>query len=197
MAMQRFSNTSARLISALPVGLLTLVLASAALGRDGQTKEKQAVVPPALKNYRTWKCVTPGNGYPVSVPPSQELCRPVTANMEATIHGPHANYTIRVYVNKTGEKAFASAAKPQFTPGTAIIKEKYSTPTAKTPELMTVMIKRQAGFDTKNGDWEYLILSGDGRTVLESTKQHCQDCHQKVRDRGFVFRPYLPATTLR
>ena len=33
------------------------------------------------------------------------------------------------------------------------------------PELLTVMIKREAGFNSDNGDWEYMSLDGTGSEV--------------------------------
>ena len=64
---------------------------------------------------------------------------------------------------------------PRFPQGTVIVKQKLAIPTAKgksaapvkpkpdqQPELLTVMIKREAGYDPANGDWEFMVTDGPG-----------------------------------
>lgn len=104
---------------------------------------------------------------------------------------------IRVYVNSIGEPAFAGASKPQFPVGAVSVKEKYTNFADNIPELVTVMIKHSAGYDPKNGDWEFNILSGDGKKVLPGTRQHCQDFHRTAHEHGYLFRSYIAPRQLR
>jgi hypothetical protein len=69
-------------------------------------------------------------------------------------NGPHAETTIVVKVNPIGLEEFKSR-KP-VPVGTIVIKEKYSNYAPDTPpDAVAVMIKREAGYDTDHGDWEY------------------------------------------
>jgi hypothetical protein len=59
--------------------------------------------------------------------------------------------------------------------------------------LLTVMYKREAGYDPEGGDWEYMVLDGLGKEVRSRGKlESCRTCHQAVADTDFVSRNYLP-----
>jgi hypothetical protein len=99
---------------------------------------------------------------------------------------------IRVFVNEKGRKAMMQAEKPRFSVGSVIVKEKLPDPDSTKPELLTVMIKRRAGYDPKKGDWEYLVADGGGKKVYERGKiNNCQRCHVPQSASDYVFRPYL------
>jgi hypothetical protein len=53
------------------------------------------------------------------------------------------------------------------------------------------MIKRDAGFNPKGGDWEFLILTGDAANVKSHEKTGgCLECHSRSAN-DFVFRSHL------
>ncbi|MBI4852778.1 MAG: cytochrome P460 family protein [Acidobacteria bacterium] len=102
---------------------------------------------------------------------------------------PHRDKFITVYVNDIGKEAMF-AKIPKFAIGSVIVKEKLPTPIDKA-ELMTVMIKREKGFNPESGDWEYLVLDPIKTTIIERGKlEHCQKCHLAQKDRDFIFRTY-------
>jgi hypothetical protein len=62
------------------------------------------------------------------------------------------------------------------------------------PELLTVMIKREQGYNPENGDWEYMALDGDGKEVrARGQLEKCQACHRMAEYNDYVHRNYLPA----
>jgi hypothetical protein len=119
------------------------------------------------------------------------MCRmPTASELENDIHN---NKYINVYVNSGGTEEMMTKKKPLFPEGTIIVKEKLSTPDSKTPELLTVMIKRNKGFNAENGDWEYMTLDGEATKVTARGKLvSCQSCHAADKSTDYVSRKYLP-----
>ncbi|WP_395144569.1 hypothetical protein [Armatimonas sp.] len=66
-----------------------------------------------------------------------------------------------------------------FPIGTVLVKEKFDNPQGKgIPELLTVMVKREKGYNPACYDWEFLVLEGKAERVLERGKlARCQSCH--------------------
>jgi hypothetical protein len=119
------------------------------------------------------------------------LCRmPTEREIENDIHN---NKYINVYVNSLGKDEMMTKKKPLFPQGTIIVKEKLSTPDSKTPELLTVMIKRDKGYNPENGDWEYMTLNGGATEISARGKLvSCQRCHAADKSTDYVSRKYLP-----
>lgn len=107
---------------------------------------------------------------------------------------PHASSYVSVYVNPTG--AYTMMAKtrplPPFPKGSIIVKEKLSAKNSQSPQLLTVMVKREEGYNPKSRDWEYLVLDGPATQVLERGKMaRCNRCHEAYPDTDFVTMRYL------
>ncbi len=82
---------------------------------------------------------------------------------------------------------------PHFPVGSIIVKEKLATPSSSEPELLTVMTKREPGYNPRNGDWEYMALDGSGTKVQARGRlDRCQGCHILVKHTDYVSRNYLP-----
>ena len=79
--------------------------------------------------------------------------------------------------------------------GTVVAKENYSSSDGKPGDLVsiTVMVKQEAGFDTKRGDWEYLWFSPQGKVLMRGNSSNpaieaaCSSCHGNVADRDYLF----------
>ena len=83
---------------------------------------------------------------------------------------------------------------PVFPQGTIIVKQKLSTTDSTSPELLTVMIKREKGFNPENGDWEYMTVNGQVTEVTAKGKlENCQACHVLEKSTDYVSRNYLPS----
>lgn len=127
-----------------------------------------------------------------SVPP------PDASTAGVGVQNPHRNKYITVYVNELGKHAMMSEASPKFPEGSIIVKEKLSSRESTEPELLTVMWKREKGFNPESGDWEYLIFNGEGTAVSERGRlESCQACHAMHQATDYVTRLYLPAEVRR
>ena len=106
---------------------------------------------------------------------------------------PHKDKYITVYVNEIGRHAMMEEKTPHFPQGSVIVKEKLTTSKSTTPELLTVMIKRDRGYNPESGDWEYMVVDGNGQSVQERGKlENCQSCHLMEQGTDYVSRRYLP-----
>lgn len=115
---------------------------------------------------------------------------------------PHTPRMFKVYVTPNAKEALLSPGKKPFPVGSMIVKEKFVRPEGEEtwsrvklpkdakPELLTAMVKRSKGFDPKNGDWEFLVLSGDARKSTNEGLKHCGSCHQNRKAQGYVFGGY-------
>lgn len=128
------------------------------------------------------------------------LCRIATPGDYASLRkqNPHASTHITVFVNQLARKPMFSGSPQQFPEGAIIVKAKFDGFSAfagdKTPSpiLYTVMIKRHAGYNPEAGDWEFGVVSGDGKKTEGAGKlANCMSCHTSRRDGDFVFRSYL------
>jgi len=83
--------------------------------------------------------------------------------------------------------------------GTVFLKENYQSKQGKPgePSSLTLMIKKQAGFDTQGGDWEYLQSDVAGNIIMQGSaqdpqiKKACADCHMNMAERDYIFSTFL------
>lgn len=163
---------------------------------DARARLRQLPPEVNIDGYRNWTRVNP-------VPQRMDiatatLCAPAAmpAGPDAgqqINRSPHTGKFITVYVNEAGRHAMMSEAHPVFPPGSVVVKEKLPARDAATPELLTVMVKREAGFNPDSGDWEYLVLNGAGTQVeARGRLQSCHACHVQHAATDYVTRTYLP-----
>ena len=179
--------------STLLLGLAAvLALAGFSLASSNSTRWLGSSEPAASDNsevqgYQTWTRV---NREPA-------IMDAATAAMCAQVvktQNPHQNKFIAVFVNDVGKHAMLFQKQPKFPCGTAIVKQKLANPTSTEPEALTAMIKRAEGFNPKGGDWEYLVLTGNGSTVVSRGRnESCQACHSLYKNTDFITRQYLSA----
>jgi hypothetical protein len=146
---------------------------------------------PELTDYKGWTLVNPQRMY---LPPEvSKSCLARNLGWEDSTVDPAAGSFISVYVNDTGRQAMTESRMPKFPVGSVIVKEKHPTKDDNAPELLTVMIKREKGFNPTSGDWEYLVTDGPAKQVKGRGKlANCMGCHEKMKEADFVFRQYLP-----
>jgi hypothetical protein len=83
---------------------------------------------------------------------------------------------------------------PRFPQGSIIVKEKLATQASTSPELLTVMRKREPGYDPNKGDWEYMVFDNSAKVLQASGKlEKCQACHLPLKQTDYISRSYLPA----
>lgn len=152
----------------------------------GQVKE--------IAGYKNWTKV---NAVPQLMPERVATdCAMVVSPGGAVINGPenpHRDKYFTVYVNDVGRTAMLKQKNPKFPVGSIIVKEKLADKESRSPELLTVMIKREKGFNSVSGDWEYMVLDGAGTKIEgRGQLQNCQACHLTNRKTDYIFRTYLP-----
>lgn len=92
----------------------------------------------------------------------------------------------------------------KYSEGTIIVKENYAMKgkVAIAPTFLTIMIKREAGYDPKYNDWEYIQTGVDGSLILKGKFDHpqvksvCADCHGNIQDRDYIFSTYNKTTKI-
>lgn len=179
---------------AIPGLLLALIAACVVVEADKDD---------AISSYRTWTKV---NDSPIYLEPYiSMLCVPTPPKWSAK--NPHVPKYFTVYVNDIGKEAMLSKENLKFPVGSIIVKEKVAptmslkdanndtketTPASfDKPELLTVMIKRDKGFNPECGDWEFRTANADGTYHVGKKVDHCISCHVSKPDNDFTFRSYL------
>lgn len=157
---------------------------------SSQTENKQVK---EIEGYKNWTKV---NSTPQLMPDvvamSCVLYKSRSGERVDSKTSPHLEKYITVYVNDIGRKAMLEQKNPKFPEGSVIVKEKLPDEQSQTPELLTVMIKQQKGFNPESGDWEYMVASGDGTRIEgRGNLANCQACHFNKQATDYIFRTYL------
>jgi hypothetical protein len=120
------------------------------------------------------------------------LCRPLDdGERKALKADPHKEAWITVFANPQAAASVDNHDKWVFPEGSVLVKEKRSKPDDKTPELATVMIKRQAGYYPEGGDWEYAVVDAKGKTLEDGKIQRCASCHAQYAKTGYAVLTYM------
>jgi hypothetical protein len=148
--------------------------------------------PALISGYRQWTRVNPEP----QIVPSQiaiQCAAPTLAQRQLEDDNPHRDKLVVVYVNEVGRAAMMEQKKPVFPVGSIVVKEKLTTKDSAEPELLTVMRKREPGYDPERGNWEYMVFDGPGKALQASGKlEKCQGCHLLERNTDYISRRYLP-----
>ena len=148
-----------------------------------------------IAGYKSWTRV---NREPQNIPSriAIQCSMPTREEWSLEKQNPHRDKFVVVYVNSIGRNAMMEQKWPRFPEGSVIVKEKLSTKESTNPELLTVMKKREPGYDPDKGDWEYFVFDGTGREMKASGKlQNCQGCHLDEKATDYVSRRYIPYDT--
>ncbi len=96
-----------------------------------------------------------------------------------------------VYANALANAKILSHA-PKFPVGSMIVREKNSTETSFLPQTVIAMVKREKGFSTETGDWEFFVLNGsDLKLQRRETAGNCAACHIQAKNSDWVFQDRL------
>lgn len=151
---------------------------------------------PEIDGYRNWKKI---NSVPQLMPYRVAMsCAILTSpeTGERLSSGPHAGVHFNVYVNSIGQKAMLEERSPVFPAGSVIVKEKLASKASIDPQLLTVMIKHEKGYNERSGDWEYMVTDGTGTKVQgRGMIENCQACHIGEKKTDYIFRTYLEEPT--
>jgi hypothetical protein len=138
-------------------------------------------------DYTSWAAFTP---QPIRVPEKAFLdCR---ATPEQVARGPHFAPAVHVFANPIAFSAIRSGPTGTMPVGSVVVKEKWWNEWASQPSAYAAMVKREAGYDPDNGDWEYVYVQLDGeRRVQRGRINNCIVCHQGAASRDYLYRTYL------
>ena len=182
-----------RKIIVLVAVCLVLILSAAVTLRSRSTEsapirdDTKTAGEKLIAGYKQWTRVNPE---PAMVQAQNAQLCAIAINRP---QDPHKDKYITVYVNDIGRHAMMEEKTPHFPKGSVIVKEKLTTSDSTTPELLTVMIKRDRGYNPDSGDWEYMVVDGNGQSIQERGKlENCQSCHMMERNTDYVSRRYLP-----
>ena len=129
-----------------------------------------------IAGYKHWTRVNPEPQQVMSLIVAQYSnlgrCAAQTAPPEFSMEAqnPHRNKFVVVYVNEIARPAMMEQKLPIFPEGSVIVKEKLATKDSLSPELLTVMRKRESGYDPDKGNWEYMVFDGAGQTLQADGK---------------------------
>ena len=95
-----------------------------------------------------------------------------------------------VYVNNLGKDVSTGAADYPYPEGSVIVKEAFKADSSGAKGALssiTVMVKREMGYDAENGDWEYVNVRPDLRVRAQGRIGMCINCHGAAVLDDFVF----------
>jgi hypothetical protein len=176
------------LISATCLGAIAITgIVMGGPNTAAQTPTIKIGLDPRFKDYRSWHKVNE----------KRVLMDPIVATLCTTPKqysklNPHVSKYITVYVNETGRTAMLSKEPTTFPGGSIIIKEKYGREADGQSEMITIMVKREKGFSSSVGDWEFVSAETENAVYKNVDLSHCISCHQQRPDSDYVFRSYLP-----
>ncbi|HXM34602.1 MAG TPA: cytochrome P460 family protein [Pyrinomonadaceae bacterium] len=193
--MKQITNrpTKILVVVCLAVGVCTSLAGAANSARETPgVKAAELSAGEVINGYRQWTQVNPTpNVFASRIAIQCAAPNPDQFKMEAA--NPHRDKYIVVYVNDVGRHAMMQEKVPHFPEGSVIVKEKLPAKDSRTPELLTVMMKRESGYNPQSGDWEYMALDGTGKEVQARGRlANCQACHLMHKDSDYVSRNYLP-----
>jgi predicted small secreted protein len=114
------------------------------------------------------------NGIPKDVRAFASWKKVVTTGMP--LDGPHAGKNKVVYANPIAAKAWAG--KAALPVGSLVVKTAGS---ASAPDFVGIMRKTAKGWEYE----EFIAKSGDYSLMMKGAG--CQSCHEKAKDKDFVF----------
>jgi len=152
--------------------LLTILLAGCASGSDPNATGVET-----FADYQSWTRVN---------------SEPITSDTTGSLGLAHEGTKgIReVYINDTGKAVSTGSADYPYPAGSIIVKEAFTSDGAGNKGALssiTVMVKREAGYDAENGDWEYVNVRPDLRVRAQGRIGMCIKCHGAAVLDDFVF----------
>lgn len=117
--------------------------------------------------------------------------QPITGDSTGALGRAHeaAEGFREVYVNRIGEAGFSDSG--EFREGTIIVKEAFAESDGDKGDLtaVTVMVKREDGFDSGNGNGEYVNASADLKIRGQGAIRSCIVCHAQAENE-YIFANY-------
>jgi len=121
----------------------------------------------------------------------------VYMNKDAHVYKNNYEEYVRVYLEDEDEDDVDISFQP-YSEGTIFLKEGYLAKDGRpgAPSSLTIMIKREPGYDPNNGDWEYIQSAVKGQIAMQGKfddpviHKVCSDCHSNMAERDYVFSSF-------
>jgi hypothetical protein len=175
------SPTSLLLLAALAIGTAVSCRPPATVAQTQTSVTAPEPVLPEIDGYQNWRKVNEAR---------LKMADEVATLCVVTLKGlpPHGDKFIWVYGNELAQQELWKGVERTFPVGSVIVKEKYGAPEGGEPELLTVMIKRDPGYNPEVGDWEFATVAMEAKKAVERGKlKTCMSCHQRTPDTDHVF----------
>ena len=92
-----------------------------------------------------------------------------------------------IHINTMAKKAYIDKSN-LFPVGSIIVKPLYPDPKRSETAKLTIMLKMEKGYDSKNGDWWYGVYDESGMEVSSQGKiKSCIKCHAKAKETDYLF----------
>jgi hypothetical protein len=138
-------------------------------------------------DYGSWSALT---SKPIRVP-NRDFADCVSTP-EQIKRGPHYAPAVKVFANPIALSALQSEPAKPLPVGSVVVKEKWWDEKNAQPSAYAAMVKRNPGYDSEHGDWEYVYAQLDGKRNIERGKlAKCIACHQGAASQDYLFRSYL------
>jgi len=154
-----------------------------------------------VKSYGSYQSVT---AQPVFVDPAMLLscvgASQAQVDAARAKFGPHANAAISIYMNDAAATAFYKQGS--YPVGAVVVKCKKllgyrgqsGTWHSEIENGVGGMVKREAGYDSAHGNWEYFYFE-DPSHVESGRITSCVQCHDSAKKSDYVFGSWLHGVT--
>lgn len=94
-----------------------------------------------------------------------------------------------IFVNEIGQSVEFGTSDYPFPRGSIIVKESYKNKSGSKGAMdnLTIMVKRESGYSSDYGDWEYIMAKPDGTITKQGRISMCISCHSKSQDKDYTF----------
>lgn len=94
-----------------------------------------------------------------------------------------------IYINDVGKAVAYGEVDYPYPLGTIIVKESFKAKEGEKGKLnsITIMVKREEGYDLENGNWEYVNANDELEISRQGKIGMCSGCHSAASERDFVF----------
>ena len=150
-----------------------------------------------LEDYRTgWKRVT---GYEYSGLHWNQF---IAVYLSDGLETYRNNYSEYLRYHQDYEDDEDEVEEPNFMSyptGTIVLKENFAATEGlpKIPLTITMMLKREDGYDPQGGEWEYVQFDANGNMILRGNSQSevvnkaCANCHMNLEERDYIFSNFF------
>ena len=158
------------------ITLFILSLLSVGLFANGGAEDLNPTTASDFAGYQSWTKVN---------------SETITGDITGVLAGAHERSKgfREIYVNDIGKPVEFGEADYPYPVGSIIVKESYKNKNGSKGALsnLTIMVKRESGYSSDYGDWEYIMTDSKGSIKSQGAMGSCIACHATGSDKDFTF----------